>query len=161
MRGFLSSAIGASFSLARLAAALPATPVIEERATAPQVAISPENTVVGLLSGNVEKYAGIPFADAPTGNLRLRPPQRLSTNLGSAFDATAPAPACPQMLFSTEGNNFVTNLLGTLTQLPLFEAAFDVTEDCLSVSIMRPAGTQAGDNLPVLFWIFGGGFEVS
>lgn len=33
-------------------------------------------------------------------------------------------------------------------------------EDCLTINVERPAGVKAGDNLPVLLWIFGGGFEV-
>jgi carboxylesterase type B len=37
----------------------------------------------------------------------------------------------------------------------------DETEDCLAISVMRPQGvcTAAGSKLPVLFWIYGGGFE--
>lgn len=48
--------------------------------------------------------------------------------------------ACPVL-----GNPFFTPLVGQ--------------EDCLAISVQRPAGTKAGDKLPVLFWIFGGGFE--
>lgn len=147
--------------LAAPAMSLPATPVVEDRATGPQVAISPQNTVIGLASGKVEKFAGIPFADAPTGNLRLRPPQKLTTSLGSAFEAINPAAACPQMLFSTAGNSFITDALGELLDTPLFQQAINIDEDCLTVSVMRPIGTAANGSLPVLFWIFGGGFEVS
>lgn len=146
--------------LAAPAVSLPATPVVEDRATGPQVAISPENTVIGLASGKVEKFAGIPFADPPTGNLRLRPPQKLTTSLGSAFEAINPAAACPQMIFSTAGNNFITSLLGEFLQTPLFATALNIDEDCLTVSVMRPAGTESNASLPVLFWIFGGSFEV-
>lgn len=159
MKGIL--AIIGAITLAAPAASLPTTPVIEDRATGPQVAITPQDTVIGLTSGKVEKFAGIPFADAPTGNLRLRPPQKLTTSLGSAFEAIDPAAACPQMLFSTAGNNFITAALGELLDTPLFQKALNVDEDCLTVSVMRPAGIEANASLPVLYWIFGGGFEVN
>lgn len=149
-----------AIALAAPAMSLPAIPVLEERATGPQVVISPQDTVIGLTSGKVEKFAGIPFADAPTGNLRLRPPQKLTTSLGSAFEAINPAAACPQMVFSTASTNIITDALGDLLNTPLFQQALNVDEDCLTVSIMRPAGTTANASLPVLYWIFGGGFEV-
>lgn len=136
-------------------------PLLEERAVFPKVTINPSNTVVGLTSGKVEKFAGIPFADSPVGNLRLRPPQKLSNSLGTAYEAILPAPACPQMILSTSGNNFIVDLLGELTKTPLFMTALNVDEDCLTVSVMRPAGIDANASLPVMFWIFGGAFEVS
>lgn len=160
MQGALAL-VGAVF-LAAPATGLPtaATPVVEDRATAPQVAISPGSTVIGKLAGKVEKFAGIPFADAPTGNLRLRPPQRLTASLGSAFEAINPAAACPQMVFSTSGSDFITDALGEVLQTPLFEQALNIDEDCLTVSVMRPVGYDANASLPVLYWIFGGAFEV-
>lgn len=138
------------------------SPVIKDRATSPTVVLSPSNTVVGLASGNVEKYAGIPFADSPTGSLRLRPPQRLSTNLGDSYDAINPAAACPQMLVSTgDDQTLFFEVIGDLLDTPLFQTAANESEDCLTVSVIRPAGVKAGAKLPVLYWIFGGAFEVS
>ena len=32
------------------------------------------------------------------------------------------------------------------------------SEDCLTINILRPAGLSANANLPVLVWIYGGGF---
>lgn len=32
-------------------------------------------------------------------------------------------------------------------------------EDCLNLNVARPAGTHSGSNLPVLVWIYGGGFR--
>lgn len=69
-------------------------------------------------------------------------------------------PACPQHQLISE---FAPNDLG-LGNLGRIEGAFSQSvfkqsEDCLSINIQRPNGTKAGDNLPVLMWIHGGGFE--
>lgn len=47
-----------------------------------------------------------------------------------------------------------------LLDTPLFQTVTDAGEDCLTLSIYRPSGTTASSKLPVLFWIFGGGFEL-
>lgn len=31
-----------------------------------------------------------------------------------------------------------------------------IDEDCLNINVIRPAGTSSGDDLPILFWIYGG-----
>jgi carboxylesterase type B len=33
-----------------------------------------------------------------------------------------------------------------------------VSEDCLYINVIRPAGCSENDKLPVAFWIHGGGF---
>lgn len=35
----------------------------------------------------------------------------------------------------------------------------DEGEDCLTLNVQRPAGIDSSANLPVVAWIFGGGFE--
>ena len=42
----------------------------------------------------------------------------------------------------------------------MFQKVTKAGEDCLSLNIRRPTGTKADDKLPVLVWIFGGGFEL-
>ncbi|KAK6510325.1 hypothetical protein TWF481_005038 [Arthrobotrys musiformis] len=117
-------------------------------------------TVIGAMVNGVESFAGIPFASPPTGNLRLRPPQRLTKHVG-VVDGTGVATACPQQVFREE------DLLGAASLLqifPNFTAGIPVppkeSEDCLTVTVTRPEGVKAGDNLPVLFWIYGGSFEI-
>lgn len=140
----------------------PPSPVVKDRATSPTVVISASNTVIGTVNGGVEQFGGIYYADEPTGDLRLRPPQRLSTNLGDAFDASGAAAACPQMLVSTgDDQSLFTEVVGDLLSSFWVQDITGQTENCLSVSIARPVGTTAGDNLPVLYWIYGGAFEVS
>ncbi|KAF4975144.1 hypothetical protein FZEAL_8021 [Fusarium zealandicum] len=137
----------------------PAPPAtIEERAAKVNVAV-PAGTVVGSSSGKVESFRGIPFADAPTGSLRLKPPKKLSKALGN-FDASGPTgPTCPQMFISSGGEDVISEFLSDFLSIPLLQVITG-QEDCLTMTVQRPAGTKAGDKLPVLFWIFGGGFQL-
>ena len=127
--------------------------------TATVVIPSPDATVLGNVKNKVESFGGIPFAENPTGQLRLRPPQRLSKSIGT-FDGTGPAGACPQFVSSKESTDFLFKTLGTIANLPFVQNVTGQSEDCLSITVARPEGVKAGDKLPVLFWIFGGGFEV-
>ncbi|KAF3154830.1 hypothetical protein EYR41_008857 [Orbilia oligospora] len=117
-------------------------------------------TVIGKVADGVESFAGIPFASPPTGNLRLRPPQRIRNNIG-VVDGTRIAGACPQQAFRPEDLASITgvahifpNLLGGVPVAP------KESEDCLTVTVTMPKGTRKGSKLPILFWIYGGAFEV-
>jgi carboxylesterase type B len=135
-----------------------AAPVLEERATAPTVSIaSPVATIIGSVGTSVETFNGIPFAQPPTGALRLKPPQSLTAPLGTVTATGLPL-ACPQMFFSTSG--IPSSILGVLLDTPLFQTVTNAGEDCLTINVQRPIGTTASSKLPVLFWIFGGGFEL-
>ncbi|OKL62108.1 hypothetical protein UA08_02242 [Talaromyces atroroseus] len=146
--------------LAFLAAVTEAGPVDRvKRSSSPTVVIaSPTATVVGSSSGNLDIFNGIPFAQSPTGSLRLKPPQALATNLGTVT-ATGTAMSCPQMYFQDSWSS-LTGILGTLLNTPLLQEITNAGEDCLNLNIVRPTGTDSTSNLPVLFWIFGGGFEL-
>lgn len=138
--------------------------------------------------GMLESFKGVPFAQPPVGPLRLKPPMPLdpNTDMGQ-LDATAMFPnACPQQVTCEKEwlANAHSNVLLTKdppdTQLDIPSVpglAQDVVEmifnsplvrndviggneDCLTLNVQRPGGVQAGDNLPVLLWIYGGGFEI-
>lgn len=120
---------------------------------------SPQATIVGL-PGDVEQFPGIPFAKPPTSSLRLKPPQALTAPLGT-YNATENRQACPQFVFSTVLNDAIpTSEIGLLLDTPLFQTVLNAGEDCLYLNVHRPAGTTSSSKLPVLFWIFGGGFEI-
>ncbi|KAH8677871.1 extracellular lipase [Xylariales sp. PMI_506] len=146
-------------NLANLATALPSPTkqLVKDSLFQTTVAI-PAGTVVGSV-GLVESFGGMPFAEAPVGSLRLKPPQRRNSSFGT-LDATGIGPACPQMFFSTDGEELLEEVLGYLTNNPLFTAVTDQTEDCLTINVQRPLGIEAGANLPVMVYIYGGGFEL-
>ncbi|KAF1816561.1 acetylcholinesterase/Butyrylcholinesterase [Eremomyces bilateralis CBS 781.70] len=144
-----------------LAALVPfaAAAAVKREATPTVIAPVPAATVIGTAGDKVESFRGIPFAQPPVGNLRLRPPQPLDAPLGK-IDGTESAKACPQMFFTTAKEQLPANLLGTLMNLPLFQEVLNAGEDCLTLDVFRPAGVPADAKLPVLFWIYGGGFEL-
>ncbi len=92
----------------------------------------------GVSNGKVEGFRGVPYAAAPVGRLRWRPPQpparwsgvRDATNFGAA----CPQPQVPEMIDGAPGR---------------------VSEDCLSLNVWAPAQKQRPD--PVMVWIHGGG----
>jgi carboxylesterase type B len=147
------------FSLLPLAIAAPAAAPLDKRASPTVVAPSPGATVVGKSLLGVETFNGIPFAQPPTGNLRLKPPQPLISSVGKVDGSQIPK-ACPQFFFSVDESNFPANVLGNLLNTPLFQTVTNAGEDCLTINVQRPAGTTSSSKLPVLFWIFGGGFEL-
>lgn len=163
MKGTVSVFVAAPAAwLVGQAAALPprhpSTGAFENRAE-PSVSIS-SGTILGSSALGIESFNGIPFAQPPVGPLRLKPPQSLNSSLGT-FDATGIAPSCPQMYFSTGGDDFLTQVLGDIADTPPFQEGSNQSEDCLTLNVQRPAGTTADAELPVLFWMYGGSFEVS
>ncbi|KAL0578987.1 hypothetical protein V5O48_003027 [Marasmius crinis-equi] len=95
---------------------------------------------------NAVAYLGIPYAEPPLGDLRFRAPLPLNRTRiteqsnGQVIDATQYPDFCIQ---------------GSIGQ---GDAGGAGSEDCLKVNIYAPAGAKKGDNLPVLFYIHGGGY---
>lgn len=103
------------------------------------------STQNGLVSGTREEgltvYRGIPFAAPPVGELRWRAPQP-AANWSGVKAADQFGPSCMQ---ASRANA----LLGT--------PELTVSEDCLYLNVWSPAQSSK-DNLPVMVWIYGGGF---
>ncbi|EGX87767.1 lipase 3 precursor [Cordyceps militaris CM01] len=123
------------------------------------VELASGTTVIGRSGQGIETFNGIPYADPPVGPLRFKPPQKISRKL-EPVDATGIAPSCPQMLISNATKTALGRIASSLIDLPVLRDVLRGQEDCLTVSVQRPAGTRPDTKLPVLFWIFGGGFEL-
>ena len=83
-------------------------------------------------------FLGIPYAQPPTGPLRFAPPQALDEAWDEPRDATSYGNIC-------FGYGADTAALSN-----------PISEDCLTLNIVRPAGVEAGDDLPVSIWVHGG-----
>ena len=128
------------------------TPVNEARAVAPSVTIR-NGTVVGSTSlDGVDSFKGIPFAQPPTGSLRLKPPQPITTPFGT-IQAIANAPSCPQFFLSYDNSSLPSEALNLLLDDPIVQAATGASEDCLTLSVQRPSNINSSSLLPVVFYI--------
>lgn len=73
-----------------------------------------------------EFFLGMPYAQPPVGDLRLRVPQSLNQSWADIRNATDYGPIC----------------LGT-------GQTGEASEDCLRINVIRPAGVESGDDLAV------------
>jgi para-nitrobenzyl esterase len=122
------------------------------RAAAPTAVVA-QGTLVGMTDDGVSGFLGVPFAAPPVGKLRWAPPTPPAAWTG-VRSATAFAPACIQTLAPGGHEPWTSEYMSP--------AGPGVSEDCLYLNIWTPA-TRAGSTrpaatLPVLFWIYGGGF---
>ncbi|HYS07952.1 MAG TPA: carboxylesterase/lipase family protein [Myxococcales bacterium] len=147
MRNFRCSALqgvlvaGIAFAAVQARAA-PRRPVVATR----------DGPVRGISSDGIDRYLGIPYAAAPAGDLRWRPPQPHGRWTGvrdaSAFGAHCAQRASPFGLASA-------------------------SEDCLFLNVFTPGRGEHGDDgereddgedederLPVMVWIHGGALLV-
>ncbi|KAF2769967.1 alpha/beta-hydrolase [Teratosphaeria nubilosa] len=86
---------------------------------------------------NADNFLGIPYAQPPVGSLRFHVPLPLNTSWSGVRNATQYGPECIGYGLDTESQgNYVS-------------------EDCLTLNVICSRG--AGDKLPVLVWIHGGG----
>ncbi|KAI0030215.1 carotenoid ester lipase precursor [Vararia minispora EC-137] len=112
----------------------------------------------GVASGTTEAFLGIPFAQPPVGDLRFRAPEPNAPYTGS-FNATVFGPACVQQSFGAPNEPNINSIALEIIQSTLANPPLVDDEDCLSINVFKPANTTSALKLPVVYWIFGGGFE--
>lgn len=128
--------------IAAIAVAVAGVSMPAARAQSPLVVQVRQGKVRGTWSSDheVRKFLGIPYAQPPVGDLRWRPPVP-AEDWSGVRDATAFGPHCMQphiysdMRFRDSGES----------------------ENCLTLNIWAPK-VKPGQKLPVMVWIYGGGF---
>ncbi|HEY0296523.1 MAG TPA: carboxylesterase family protein [Bordetella sp.] len=98
-------------------------------------------TLTGTREQGICCYRHLPYAQAPVGELRLRPPRPLT--LAGAIDATQAGPVAPQL------PSRLREVMGD------FEAS--QSEDCLHLTVWTP-GADA-NRRPVVIWMHGGAWQ--
>lgn len=129
----------------------------EKRAVVPTVTLSGGASIVGSSLLGVDSFKGIPFAEPPVSQLRLKPPQ--STTLTGTIQATGIPTACPQFLTQVDKSSLDDGTIAMLGNTGFAQALTVTGENCLTVNVQRPSTATSTSKLPVVFWIYGGGFE--
>ena len=108
----------------------------------PPIAVDGGKIVGKVTSDGVQAWLGVPFAAPPINDLRWKEPQPVPPWQG-IYNADRLAPECIQPLRPRLNNHYF--------------GAFGTNEDCLYLNVWAPPSAKAGDKLPVVVWIYGGG----
>jgi len=107
---------------------------------------TPNGKIAGKpLASGVRAYLGIPYAAAPVRELRWRETQPPKPWAG-VYNADRFAPECIQVLRRHNLNHYF--------------GEEPTSEDCLYLNIWVPADAKPDAKLPVLVYIYGGGFTI-
>ena len=95
--------------------------------------------IKGKSENGVAKYFGIPYAEAPVGDLRFKKPVPKKA-WDECLNADDFSTKCPQLSIPVQPDNGIPQ-----------------SEDCLYLNIWAPDNNN--EKKPVFFWIFGGGLS--
>ena len=101
--------------------------------------------IEGTREGPLAVFRGIPYAAAPVGALRWRPPAPMP-----AWSGVRPAQAFGAACLQKAGRPGMANTQAVALQ----------SEDCLFLNVWAPADAAARGPLPVMVWVHGGAFRV-
>ncbi|GIZ43503.1 hypothetical protein CKM354_000672800 [Cercospora kikuchii] len=93
-------------------------------------------------------YSNIRFAQPPVGDLRFRKPKVPPPYAEGLQDG---------VVLQNE-TNCIQSVPGYFTSLPGLNGTSWGQEDCLFLDVIVPEGVKEGSSVPVLHWIYGGGF---
>ncbi|KAF2467248.1 alpha/beta-hydrolase [Lindgomyces ingoldianus] len=94
-----------------------------------------------LPSFDQDVFLGIPYAQNTGGQNRFRIPQSLNTTWNGTRAAKEYGNACPDFT-------------------PVADGVYGMSENCLSINIVKPASLAPEQKVPVLVWIHGGSYQV-
>ncbi len=112
-----------------------------EDADSPLVIDTEQGKVKGINEEGIRAWRGIPYAEAPVGDLRWQPPQE-HEDWDGVRSAAQYGSTCLQTTFPAPGQTGAQPQAGS-------------AEDCLFLNVNAP---KKADGLPVMVWLHGGGF---
>ncbi len=104
----------------------------------PDVVATVDGPVRGVATPQGRAFLGLPFAAPPVDALRWRAPQPAAPWVETR-DATRAGALCPQKAIPGSGRQ---------------------SEDCLTLNVYTPTTAPAGGRLPVMVWVYGGGYDI-
>ncbi|KAI0091260.1 carotenoid ester lipase precursor [Irpex rosettiformis] len=147
----------AASSTSTFAQSTPSNSTTNTTTIIPQVQLD-QGTFNGVRNGSVESFLGIQYGKPTWGDQRLRFPVPNDPYTGEHNATGEMAYACLQPSLAP----VIPDGLDPQAKALLESSAWVVdhaSDDCLSINVLRPSNLTDGQKIPVVIWIYGGGFE--
>lgn len=129
-------------SRARILSLIASVAIFASQALAEPLVTLRNGTYEGIYAPTFHQdhFLGIPYAQDAGGKNRFLIPQPLNATWEGNRPAKQYGHACPDAS-------------------PKTDAVWGMSENCLSINVVRPADVGCNESLPVLFWIHGGSYQ--